>query len=137
MPRHDEKDLIMTFPDALPVGCPLPSAQDCSCTVYMISPENPVREQDCLSQAERGRAKNATGDLACTRHGLSVFPTYESCEHQRSLFPRLGGYIASATLDNSHGKILETPSGSNPSHMTWWPYKSTNRSKLFTVVVEA
>lgn len=123
----------MIFSDDLPDGCPLPKAQDCAGKIYMLSPANPVRDQDCLSQAERGRAQKATGDQVCTRHGLSVFPDYQSCAHQQALFPALGEHIVSATLQAIHGKILDTPSNSNPKHMTWWPCKNVHRSKLFAV----
>lgn len=133
---HDDKGSFMNFSKDLPEGCPLPAAQACSTTIYMISPENPVSDQSCLSQAERGKAKKATGDGACTRHGLSVFPNFESCRHQRSLFPRIGSFIAAAKLGPEHGRIMSTPSGSNPSHMTWWPYEETNRSELFTIIGE-
>jgi len=128
------KDLVMMFPEELPQGCPLPAAQDCSGSIYMISENIPVQESNFQSQAERGRALAATGDAACTRHGLSVFPTYESCAHHKLLFPRLGEHIVSAKLEPSHGKLMKTPSRSNPAHMTWWPYKGVTRSALFSPV---
>ncbi len=124
----------MIFPDGLPKNCPLPNAVSCSGTIYMISPNYPVDQQDCLSQAERGRAVDATGDLACTRHGLSVFPDFASCSHQQSLFPGLGEHIVAAQLDPSHGKTMETPTKRNPRHMTWWPRKDLERSVLFKLV---
>ncbi|CRI57975.1 hypothetical protein [Pseudomonas sp. CCOS 191] len=123
----------MTFPDGLPDNCPLPAAVSCSGMIYMVSLNNPVHEQDCLSQAERGRAADATGENACIRHGLSVFPDLASCSHQQSLFPRLGKYIATARLEPSHGKILQTPAKRNPLHMTWWPCKDVERKLLFSM----
>lgn len=121
----------MMFSEELPQGCPLPAAQDCSGPIYMIAKAIPVEDSNCLSQAERGKALNATGDGVCTRHGLSVFPDYESCAHHKLLFPSLGDHIVCANLDPSHGKLLQTPSKRNPSHMTWWPYKGISRSALF------
>lgn len=127
----------MNFPPELPAACPLPSSKDCSGSFYMVCREDPIREEDCLSQAERGRAPNATGDAACTRHGLSVFMSYDACVHQRELFPHLGKRIAHAMLDASHGKSLSTPSNANPGHSTWWPYANLSRSTLFAVIKES
>jgi hypothetical protein len=120
--------------DNLPSGCPLPSAVDCASSVFLIFPDEEISALHCLSQAERGRARNATGDAACTRHGLSVFPSVESCIHQRKLLPHLGRFIGSAWLGPDHGKIAETPSSTNPAHMTWWPYKNTPRHTLFHIL---
>lgn len=122
----------MEFPEDLPTGCPLPQATDCACEVFVISRNVPVGPNDLLSQAEKGRALDATGDAACTRHGLSVFPTRKSCLHQRMLLPHLGKHVVTATLDASHGKIADTPSNRNPEHQTWWFFKDIDRAQLFT-----
>lgn len=94
-------------------------------------PLDPLQFQ---SQADRGRALNAVGEKACTRHGLSVFPTYDSCSHQLKLFPRLGPYVVTATLSARDGKMADTPSHVNPAHQTWWPYLEVVRHELFAVL---
>jgi len=126
----------MNFPDTLPADCPLSNAVDCQLMVYMAFKTNQPSASDCKSQAERGRAKDATGDDACKRHGISVFPTYESCKHQISLFPRLGPFIGEAELSPRDGKIAETDSAKNPRHMTWWPCKEVDRHELFSNFVQ-
>lgn len=118
----------------LPPDCPLPAAIDCNCDVFLVFPVKSIEQQHCLSQAERNRAKNVTGDAVCNRHGLSVFPTVESCVHQMKLLPHLGSYIGTAKLCPEHGKIAETASRINPAHMTWWPYKDTQRHAIFRIM---
>jgi hypothetical protein len=126
----------LTFSEELPEGCPCASAVDCEGLVYVVVPSGPLMSAYFRSQAERGRLANATGDAACARHGLSVFPSVKSCSHQRRLFPRLGNHIAVAMLDAGHGKIAASPSSNNPDHRTWWPYQHVIRHELFAVVEE-
>ena len=114
--------------------CPLPTANPCNGVVYLVSKTNPVDAEACKSQAERGRAKNATGDKACMRFGLSVYPSFSTCEHHREAFPGLGSHIAAARLDASHGVQAPTPSKNSPAHCTWWPGRHVTRHALFTVV---
>ena len=102
----------------------------------MLVTHTPLDASQFQSQAERGRAASATGEQACTRHGLSVFPDRESCVHQRTLFPRLGAHIASASLTAQHGKTANTGSNRNPSHQTWWPYLGVVRHELFEIMGE-
>ena len=120
----------MSFPATFPGACPLVGARDCDLTVYMAVKKTPVTAQQCLTQAERGRAAHAIGDDACKRHGLSVFPTAEDCLHQIELFPWIGQCVTAAQLEPSHGVYLETPA-KLPSHLTWWPYEGVERHTLF------
>lgn len=126
--------MSLNFSPDLPSECPLPYSSDCDGPVFILAQRLPLDQPQFQSQAERGRARNAVGDRACTRHGLSVFPTYDSCAHQLKLFPRLGPYIATAVLSAVEGKIANTPSTVNPAHQTWWPYLEVTRYKLFSVV---
>lgn len=117
-------------------NCPLPRSTPCNGPLYIVSKSNPVDAESCKSQAERGRAQNATGEKACMRFGLSVFPSFSSCEHHREIFPALGMHIAVAQLDDSHGVQAATPSNSSPAHCTWWPGIHVLRHELFSVVTE-
>jgi hypothetical protein len=127
----------MKFAATLPDNCPLPSAVECACEVYMVVRGDPVSAEDCLSQADKGKYASATGDAACTRHGLSVFPDLESCIHHQALFKGyLGDRIAKATLDSSHGVIDHTASKKAPAHHTWWSCEGVTRHSLFAVVHE-
>lgn len=126
----------MKFSSALPQDCPLPRAVECAREIYMLFPESKPQDEHCKSQAERNRARNARGEGVCTRHGLSVFPDYASCAHQFNLFPQIGRFVGKAQLGSSHGQIAETASGTNPKHMTWWPFENVNRASLFEIVGE-
>jgi hypothetical protein len=128
--------MTQRFSKNLPVNCPLPHAMDCNAQVFVVVKQNPLGASDLRTQADKGRAIRATGDDACKRHGLSVFPDRKSCEHQKNLFPNLGTFIASAELKPEHGKILNTPSQSNPMHQTWWSYDDVDRHSLFAVIGE-
>ncbi len=103
----------------------------------MVLKSFPATADQCLSQAERGRVTDAKGVAACTRHGLSVFPSSPACRHQANLFPHLGRKVGCAELEPIHGVIAPTPSKSNPAHMTWWSYEGVDRHVLFTDVEEA
>ncbi len=128
----------MHFPATMPADCPLPGSIACNTVVYIIVKNNPAISTDCLTQAERNRATTATGEGACTRHGLSVFPSLQDCQHHRSLFKAFaGGYIAKASLTSEHGQQRNTPSQKAPAHMTWWPYEHISRHELFEVIGDA
>lgn len=99
--------------------------------VFMAFQSTPATAEQCKNQAEKNKALNAVGEGVCTRHGLSVFPSMDSCTHLVKLFPRLGPYVGKADLTQLHGKIAETGSSKNPAHMTWWPYEGVNRHSLF------
>ncbi|WP_437191094.1 hypothetical protein [Planctomicrobium sp. SH527] len=49
--------------------------------------------------------------------------------------PKLGKWIAQATLQADHGKTKLTPT-KIPTHSTWWTYDGVQRSTLFAVVTE-
>lgn len=125
----------MPFPDEFPADCPFNDAVDCNLAVFIVAPEIPVPEACCRSQSEKGGARNARGDAACMRHGLSVFPTTASCRHMRDLLPHLGSHVARAQLTPDHGKVRETR-GRAPLHMTWWPYSGVVRHQLFQLEPE-
>ena len=131
------QSISYSFSPDLPANCPITSAEESDCTVYVVVPANHLEASHFWTQAERGRAVNAQGQAACTRHGLSVFPNALSCAHQRRLFPGLGAYIACAQLKPPHGMIASSPSGSNPEHQTWWPYEHVIRHEVFAIVVES
>lgn len=132
----DQQDAarMIKYAENMPQGCPLPNAIDCSSRVYKICKSTPPSAKDFMTHAEKNIAKDAAGAAACMRHGLSVFPTFESCDHLKRFRPRLGKYIATAELRPEHGKIADTPNGENPRHQTWWPYVDVAREEIFAVV---
>jgi hypothetical protein len=125
----------MPFPANFPADCPLAHAADCNGAVFMAFKHLPISANQCLTQAERGRAANVQGADLCKRHGLSVFPSVDACKHQIELFPRIGTHVGHALLDPTHGLLAATPT-QNPGHMTWWVFEGVERHALFNVVEE-
>ena len=57
-----------------------------------------------------------------------VFRQMRDALHQKALMPRLGTYIARATLRTGHGKT-KTTSGMQPSHTSWTaPFEGVDRA---------
>jgi hypothetical protein len=130
---HNKKLTMTTFSDEIPQNCPLPTSKPCSDVVYHACKNSPPLSDDFLTYKEMGLATNAKGDAACKRFGISVFPTKEACRHLIDLFPEHGPYIATATLETSHGVIALTPSRPHPLHHTWWPFEGIARESAFVV----
>lgn len=131
-PKSIHTNIKMTsFPSDIPTGCPLPSAVPCDCAVFRACDSPPPKKSDFRTFHELGRARNARGDNACLRFGLSVFPTKQACEHMLEVFPANGNYVSTGTLAAVHGVIANTPTGNFPAHQTWWPYESVQRETLF------
>ncbi|MFJ4288771.1 hypothetical protein ACIP1U_03120 [Cupriavidus sp. NPDC089707] len=126
-------DKKKSFAAELPEDCPFPRAKECDGEVFMLVKQEPITSDQVRSQAERGRARNAMGEAACMRHGLSVFRTFSECDHARRVLSarNIGDLIAVATLNADHGVIAPTPS--LPGHLTWWPFVETQRETLFRV----
>lgn len=121
----------MTFPDDWPDGCPGVNVPEAEGVLFRIVKGDPPTPDDLRSHHETGRLPRAD---PCLRCGLSVFRELADAQNQRSLMPRLGGWVATGTLRAVHGKACLTP-GSQPTHTTWWPHVGVDRVALFTVVV--
>ena len=122
----------MKFPDSWPTNCPPPEATDANGAVFRLVKHDPPQASDTASHWEAGKLPKAP---ACLRCGLSVFREIRDAVHQRQLLPKLGNWIAQATLLPEHGKTKLTE-GRQPSHTTWWAYEGVNRASLFSVVRE-
>lgn len=122
---------MTSFHSDMPTGCPLPSAAPCDCEVFRACESATPKASDFKNFYELGRFKNAKGDKACLRFGVSVFPTKQACEHMLEVFPANGTYVSTGTLGSAHGMIAHTPTGNFPVHQTWWPYDSVQRETLF------
>lgn len=122
---------MTTFHAEMPANCPLPTAAPCDCVVYRGCASSALQESDFKTHAELGLAKTAKGDQACTRFGLSVFPSKAHCEHMLEVFPQNGNYVAEGKLATNHGQIADTPSKRFPAHKTWWPFEGVQRTSMF------
>jgi hypothetical protein len=122
----------LKFPSDWPGDCPPQDAVDADGIVYRIVNNNPPQDKDLECHFESGRLPKAP---PCLRCGLSVFRDLTDAAHQRHLLPKLGKWIAQATLAANHGKAKLT-NGKQPSHTTWWAYDGVKRASLFAVVRE-
>lgn len=127
-----KKHAPMNFPDNWPAGCPPEDALDAEGTVFRIVNNAPPCAEDLTSHFETGRVLKGP---PCLRCGLSVFREVSDAVHQRLLFPKLGHWIAKASLEPAHGKTKLT-GGQRPTHTTWWAYDGVERANLFAVVPE-
>lgn len=122
----------MHFPKNWLNDRPPPEAVDAEGSVFRLVKNSPPCESDLATHWETGRLKNAP---ECLRCGLSVFREIRDAVHQRRLMPKLGPWIARATLAPEHGKTKLT-TGQQPTHTTWWSYEGVGRVALFSVVAE-
>jgi hypothetical protein len=122
----------MHFPNTWPGDCPPQEALDAEGDVFRIVNNDPPIADDLASHFETGKLPKAP---ACLRCGLSVFREVRDAVHQQLLIPKLGQWIAKATLKAEHGKTKLT-NGKQPTHTTWWTYDGVNRAILFAVVRE-
>jgi hypothetical protein len=122
----------MVFPSDWPSDCPPSSAVNAHGTVFRIVKNAPPLAADFATHRETGRLKSPP---ECLRCGLSVFRELGDAVHQRSLFPKLGQWIAQAILNADHGKMMLT-AGQQPTHTTFWIYEGVDRPRLFAIVVE-
>lgn len=122
----------MKFPNNWSEDCPPQDAVEADGVVYRVVKNLPPDKSDLASHLETGKLPTAP---ACLRCGLSVFRDQNDAEHQKMLLPKLGKWIAKATLNNDHGKTKLTD-GKLPTHTTWWPYENVVREALFTIEKE-
>lgn len=122
------------FPDDIPPNCPFPEATPGNRTVYFATQRLAFDASDFRTAAQRGRFKGKNQRLVCQSHGLSVFPSMETCAHMIKLYPAIGPHVVKAHLSPEHGVIAATPSNVAPAHHTWWPFKLVARETLFAPV---
>jgi hypothetical protein len=105
---------------------------DAAGIVFRVVKNDPPHDKDLESHFESGRLPKAP---PCLRCGLSVFRELRDAAHQRHLLPKLGRWIAQATLHADHGRTKPTPT-KIPTHTTWWAYDGVHRASLFVIVRE-
>jgi hypothetical protein len=112
--------VLSNFPEYYPEQCPPSEAKDVDGNVFRFTARNTPHKRDFLSFYELSPDKNWDADT-CQAMGLSVFPSISACHEMQSKIPALRKKkIASANLNNSHGKFAHTPSTNSKRHMTWW-----------------
>lgn len=111
----------MTFPTTWPQGCPPDDASNEPIHAYRISKSNPPELSDFETFWESGRAKS------CRACGLSLLQSREAAKHHINLFPKAGHWIADVLVGGGFGRWANTPSKTQPLHLTWWVPESINR----------
>jgi hypothetical protein len=122
----------MNFPADWPSDCPPADAVEADGVVFRIVKNAPPMASDVATHRETGRLRAAP---ECLRCGLSVFRDLRDAVHQRLLMPKLGQWIAKATLIADYGKTKLT-TGQQPTHTTFWTFEGVDRAALFAIVVE-
>lgn len=122
----------MNFRPHLPDNCPPEDAQSSSGTVYRMVTDKPSN-QDFLSFRELKPQKSYPSD--CIASGLSTYTDPEGVRRLQSRVPRFRKMkVAKANLDESHGKMKNTPSNLHISHHTWWLEKDSEPWLDFNLV---
>ena len=113
----------MRFRDEFPEDCPPPEASEIRepIIVYRLTAKFPVTPRDFQSRWQRDPAPaQFPGARECLAKGLSVFSNLEDAQlalgHRSS-----GGYVVEIELREGMGAVMQTPSGTYDSHITWWP----------------
>lgn len=114
--------MLIDFPEHYPEQCPPFEATNADGVVYRLTKTHVLDKLDFCSHYEL-RPDKDWGDMACQARGLSVFPSVEACEEIKKKIPSIrknNKGIATANLNNNHGKFANTPSTNSKRHMTWW-----------------
>lgn len=129
----DPGSALTKFPDYFPDSCPPSAAKPPTLAVYRIVKSQPPCPDDFRSNHElRMEFKKPPKELdRCTWCGLSVFGDFASARHRMELFPKLGRYVAAATLTPERGLVMQTY---KPPHFTWWCYNSAAREEGFHII---
>lgn len=123
------KDLA--FPAYFPENCPPAEATDETCMLYRFCKNEQPSECDFESFYLINPQKHKDNINA---YGLSVYKSVEDCERTLSKAPKLRkkySCIACGENNKDRGKILNTPSGTNPEHYTWWTYDGVKPHTFF------
>lgn len=128
--------ITLKFPTYFPENCPPEEASDEECILFRLCKGTILTEKDFRSFFLINPEKYK--DLI-NAYGLSVFKSIEDCKHAMSKSPNLRRkykYIAKGTNNNCRGKVLHTPSGTNPNHYTWWLYDGVKPHTFFEICNE-
>lgn len=110
------------FPQAissLPL-CPPGDATAVEGVVYRVTRTSPSTIEDMKTHEEAGKMKGHPDK--CGRCGLSVILDEEDLDLFHEKYPRIGNYVAKATLAPEHGKI-KVVRGVVDSHSNVWFYE--------------
>ena len=124
------------FPSYFPDNCPPDEATDEEKELFRLCSGPELTEDDFLSLYNKDPEKWANNIQA---YGLSVLESKEDCDRVRRInakLRRLYPFCASGKNNSDRGKILNTPSNTNPRHFTWWVYEDVKPHTFFDICIE-
>jgi len=122
------------WPGYFPDGCPSESARPPQCTVYRFIKQNAPTPTDFVPH-KIIYPRSIWGSNECQACGLSVYSTLEGAQKAFEALPATKRFVAVARgcITPESGKILETPTRGNSSHITWWVYEGVDPCAMFNI----
>lgn len=121
----------LRFPTYFPENCPPEESTDEECVLYRLCKGPVLTDGDFKSFYLINPIKYKDNIKA---YGISVFKSFSDCNRAKSKSPKLRSeykYVASGSNNSQRGKLLNTPSGVNPNHYTWWLYDGVKPHTFF------
>lgn len=122
----------------MPDGCPQ-GAVEADLTIYRGCESNPPSYEDLTPHAcsTKPRKQKLAEGKGCVGFALSVWITEEAATHAQKLFPRLGAkwHIFAAKVSKKDGQLAATPTGAQPGHHSYWPYKGVDLKPRLTLAL--
>lgn len=110
----------MEWPDYFPRLCPPKQASEINGRFYRLILGDVPKGRDFMPHYLLYPTID-WGDRRCEACGLTVFKTVNDCERLKKKVPSMRKRkTASGDLNDTMGKILNTPSKNSKSHHTWW-----------------
>lgn len=129
-------DTVLSFPTYFPPNCPPAEASGEECILYRLCKNTQLSEKDFTSFYLINPEKHKDNVNA---YGLSVYRSAIDCQSAWRKSPRLRKkyrHIAFGLTNKYRGKILDTPSLTNPAHTTWWVYEGVQPHTFFEIYSE-
>ena len=124
------------YPSYFPDNCPPEEATDEEKLLFRLCSGSELTENDFISWYNKDPVKWANNVQA---YGLSVLESKEDCDSARKKNAKLRAqypFCASGKNNSDRGKILNTPSKTNPRHFTWWVYEGVKPHTFFEICTE-
>lgn len=124
------------YPSYFPEDCPPDEATDEEKVLFRLCSGTELTENDFLSLYNMNPEKWVNKIQA---YGISVLESKEDCDRARRINGKLRKrypYCASGKNNAERGRILNTPSNTNPRHFTWWVYEGIKPHTFFEICDE-
>ena len=124
------------FPSYFPDNCPPDEATDEEKNLFRLCSGPELSKDDFMSFYNMNPARWANNVQA---YGLSVLESKEDCDSARRKNGKLRQrypFCACGKNNSERGKILNTPSKTNPRHFTWWVYDGVEPHTFFEMCTE-